>query len=80
MTNPGKIYTTSEIHNKWLKAVNVALTRDRILTNKVKYGTLAFKKQLVLNTWSGLLMNEDALPDNWTNIEGVLVGIRPIND
>ncbi|KAJ7690182.1 hypothetical protein B0H17DRAFT_840783, partial [Mycena rosella] len=50
---------------------------DRILTNKIAYGPLAFKKQLILDTWSGLLMDEDALPDDWTLTEGVLVGIRP---
>jgi ribonuclease HI len=55
------------------------LKRDWILTDKVKFGTLALKKQLVLNTWSGLLKDEDSLPDDWTKIEGVLVGIWPMN-
>ncbi|KAJ7689118.1 hypothetical protein B0H17DRAFT_851793, partial [Mycena rosella] len=64
------------IHNQWLKKINGALNRDRILTNKIAYGPLAFKKQLILDTWSGLLMDEDALPDDWTLTEGVLVGIR----
>jgi len=67
------------IHNQWLNAVNTALTRDRLLTDKIKFGPLALKKQLVLNTWSGLLMDEDSLPDDWTH-EGVLVGMRPMTD
>ena len=57
-------YFLSEIHNQWLKAVNVALQRDRHLTDKVKFGPLALKKQLVLNTWSGLLIDEDSLPED----------------
>lgn len=71
--NPDRILSLSEIHNQWLKAVNGALQRDRLLTDKVKFGSLALKKQLVLNTWSGLLMDEDSLPDDWT-YEAVLVG------
>ncbi|KAJ7702672.1 hypothetical protein B0H17DRAFT_923091, partial [Mycena rosella] len=53
------------IHNLWLKTMNAALTRDRILTNKTRFGPLSFKKQLVLDTWSVLLMDEDSLPDDW---------------
>ncbi|KAJ6628226.1 hypothetical protein B0H10DRAFT_2209891 [Mycena sp. CBHHK59/15] len=53
--------------------MNSALRRDCILTNKIKFGPLALKKNMVLNTWSGLLMDEDTLPDDWTLTEGVLV-------
>jgi len=70
---------TTEIHNRWLKEVNAALQRDRLLTDKIKFGPLALKKQQVLNTWSGLLMDEASLPDDWTH-EGVLVGMQPLND
>ncbi|KAJ7233326.1 hypothetical protein C8J57DRAFT_1090626, partial [Mycena rebaudengoi] len=71
--------SAAEIHNKWLNAVNKALMRDRLLTDKTKFGPLALKKQLVLNTWSGILMDEDSLPDDWI-YEGVLVGMRPISN
>lgn len=77
ITNPGKIHTEVEIFGKWLKAVNRSLSRDRILANKIRFGSLAIDKQLVLSTWSGLLENEDALPDNWINDKGVLVGRQP---
>ena len=76
---PDRTFPLSEIHNQWLKAVNVALQRDQLLTDKVKFGPLALKKQLVLNTWSGLLMDEDSLPEDWT-YERVLVGMRPMTD
>ncbi|KAJ7766422.1 hypothetical protein DFH07DRAFT_737228, partial [Mycena maculata] len=79
INNPDMVLTTMEIHNRWLKAVNGALQCDRLLTDKTKFGPLALKKQLVLNMWSVLLMNEDSLLDDWT-YEGVLVGMWPMND
>ncbi|KAJ7190310.1 hypothetical protein GGX14DRAFT_605990 [Mycena pura] len=33
---------------------------------------LCFNKELVLNTWSGLLLNEESLLDDWTYTKGVL--------
>ncbi|KAJ7772302.1 hypothetical protein B0H16DRAFT_1768950 [Mycena metata] len=75
--NPDMPLNEDAIHNQWLKMVNAALQRDRILTNKARFGTLALNKQTVLNTWSGLLMDEDSLPDDWIFTKGVLVGIRP---
>ena len=66
-----------EIHNRWVSLMNSALRRDQLLTNRTKFGPLAFKKQLVLKTWSGTLLDEDSLPDDWIQSEGVLVGIRP---
>jgi ribonuclease HI len=77
--HPNIVLTEPEIHNRWVKAINGALQRDRLLCDKVKFGILAFKKQFVLNTWSGLLLKEASLPDNWIN-EWVLVGIQPIVD
>jgi hypothetical protein len=71
--------STLGIHNRWLNAINAALTRDRLLTDKIKFGLLALEKQQVLNTWSGLLMDEESLLDDWKN-EGVLVDIRPMTD
>ncbi|KAJ7488794.1 hypothetical protein B0H11DRAFT_1720312, partial [Mycena galericulata] len=61
-----------EIYNKCLKALNGVLRRDHVLTDKIKFGPLVLNKKLVLNTWSGLLLDEDSLPDDWT-YEGVLV-------
>ncbi|KAK7013690.1 hypothetical protein R3P38DRAFT_2545700 [Favolaschia claudopus] len=69
--------TNLEIHNRWISAMNAALRRDQILSNTFKFGDLARKEHVVLETWSGVLLNEDSLPDNWINERGVLVGIRP---
>ncbi|KAJ7215733.1 hypothetical protein C8J57DRAFT_1600183, partial [Mycena rebaudengoi] len=74
--NPDRVLTQMQVHNQWVTAINAALRRDRLLTDKIKFGPLALKKQLILNTWSDLLMDEDSLPDDWTS-EGVLVGMRP---
>ncbi|KAJ6506347.1 hypothetical protein C8R47DRAFT_1192275 [Mycena vitilis] len=67
-----------EIHNRWVAALNTALRRDQLLTNNFKFGHLALKKHIVLKTWSGTLLDEDSLPDDWSKLKGVLVGIRPI--
>jgi hypothetical protein len=34
--NPDAILTATEIHNRWLEAVNGALQRDRFLTDKME--------------------------------------------
>ncbi|KAF8133557.1 hypothetical protein K438DRAFT_1641237 [Mycena galopus ATCC 62051] len=70
--------TPTEIHNRWVATINIALIRDHLITNKIHFGRLAFDKQLVLNTWSGTLWDEDALPDDWILSDQVLVGIRPL--
>jgi hypothetical protein len=77
--NPDRTQSTTEIHNRWLEAVNAILTRDRLLTDRNKFGLLAYKKQIVLSMWSGILLDEDSLPDDWIH-EEVLVGIRPMTD
>ncbi|KAJ6464341.1 hypothetical protein C8R45DRAFT_840535, partial [Mycena sanguinolenta] len=76
---PERTVSEKEVHNQWLSAINRALQRDRLLTNSLKFGPLALNKKLVLNTGSGLLMNEASFPDDWTH-EEVLVGMRPIID
>ncbi|KAJ6529338.1 hypothetical protein B0H19DRAFT_968419, partial [Mycena capillaripes] len=67
----------NKIHNRWVSLMNAALNRDQLLSNRARFGSHATKKQLVLNTWSGTLLDEDSLPDDWTIVKGVLVGIRP---
>lgn len=51
--------------------------QDRLLTDSMRYGKRATKIDLVLKTWSGLLKDEDNLPDNWIRQTGVLVGMTP---
>jgi len=68
----------AEVHNRSVSMINAALKRDCLLTNRNRFGPLALRKHLVLATWSGTLLNEDSLPDDWINSKRVLVGIRPI--
>ncbi|KAJ7711093.1 hypothetical protein B0H16DRAFT_1667823 [Mycena metata] len=66
------------IHNKWLQAINLRLTFDRILTNHAKYGKQnSIRSSFVLQTWSSTLLNEESLPGDWIKQPGVLVGIEP---
>jgi hypothetical protein len=72
-----KSASDTEVHNRWVATINATLKRDQLLTNRARFGPLATKKQMVLNTWSGTLLDEDSLPDDWIKVKGVLVGIRP---
>ncbi|KIJ09911.1 hypothetical protein PAXINDRAFT_164334 [Paxillus involutus ATCC 200175] len=63
-------HSTTEIHNRWVTIINTRLKHDRILADPVRY-------DLVLKTWSGVLMNEHDLPNDWIRQTGVLVGIAP---
>ncbi|KAJ7177630.1 hypothetical protein C8R46DRAFT_889037, partial [Mycena filopes] len=72
-------HTHTEIHNRWVAAIDSLIKRDRLSASKIHFGRLAFNKQTVLNTWSGILWDEDCLPDDWIQSERVLVGIRPIS-
>jgi hypothetical protein len=76
-TNPGKVHLEPAIYNQWLRSVNTSLRQDQILTDKMRFGPLSLNKKLVLNTWSGLLLDEESLPDDWTYAKGVLVGMQP---
>ncbi|KIY44595.1 hypothetical protein FISHEDRAFT_51116, partial [Fistulina hepatica ATCC 64428] len=67
--------TNNQIRNLWVFAVNERLSIDRMATNRNKFGKAAVKKKVVLDTWSGVLLNEDTLPDDWIPEPRVLVGI-----
>ncbi|KAJ7896843.1 hypothetical protein B0H13DRAFT_1504969, partial [Mycena leptocephala] len=71
----GEPATEQEIVNKWHYHINYRLKVDTTLAicpSKGKKPTLAPKK--VLETWSGILDNEGAMPDNWLRDPRVLVG------
>ena len=67
--------TDSEIRNRWRKAINKRLTIDRVLTNNSRFGKRALEKKLVRSTWKRCLNREEELPEDWTSVKGVLVGI-----
>lgn len=49
-----------EIHDRWVSAINTAMRKDQLLTNRVRFGGLALEKQLALNTWSGAPPDKDS--------------------
>ncbi|KAK0504433.1 hypothetical protein EDD18DRAFT_1306014 [Armillaria luteobubalina] len=75
--NPAKWHTNEEIQNWWTSTMNQRLTIDCLLTNSLKYGKKAIKKQAVIMTWKGAVYNEKALPEDWTTQNRVLVGMMP---
>ncbi|KAJ7763291.1 hypothetical protein B0H16DRAFT_1883688 [Mycena metata] len=61
-----------EIHNRWLRTMNIRLKLDCALTDAGKYEKKALKKDLVLKTWVKVLKNEANLPKDWTREAEVL--------
>ncbi|KAJ7718926.1 hypothetical protein B0H16DRAFT_1666610 [Mycena metata] len=78
ITRNGEPLPETEIHNKWLYAINQRLKFDCALTNYAKFGKQnSIKSSLVIQTWKSTLMDEDKLPENWTRAPRVLVGTEP---
>ncbi|KAJ6505702.1 hypothetical protein C8R47DRAFT_967574 [Mycena vitilis] len=44
--NHDEQHTHTEIHNRWVAAINAMLKRDRLLTSKIHFGRLAFNKHM----------------------------------
>ncbi|KAG2336829.1 hypothetical protein BDR05DRAFT_896211, partial [Suillus weaverae] len=79
--NIEKHHSSIETYNRWIHAMNMRLKFDRLLTNSKRYCKKAIQAEKVMKTWSGLLLNEDGLPDNWVHQSGVLVSMvscRPL--
>jgi len=74
--DPEQHHTKDEIINKWMLVINTRLKYDILHTNSQKYGKKAVAESLVLKTWSGILREEQNLPDNWIRQSGGLVGIE----
>ncbi|KAG1882495.1 hypothetical protein F4604DRAFT_1879514 [Suillus subluteus] len=72
-----KFHSKTEIYNRWVHAINIRLKFNHLLTNSMRYRKKALKVETVLKTWSGILLNEENLLDNWVHKSGVLVGMVP---
>ncbi|KAJ3792977.1 hypothetical protein GGU11DRAFT_692640 [Lentinula aff. detonsa] len=72
--NEGSPLTTNEVRNKWIQMVNTRLDLDCRMTLP-RYEQKVLPKKLVIQTWKGTLLNEGDLPEDWTTLSGVLVGI-----
>ncbi|KAK0495053.1 ribonuclease H-like protein [Armillaria luteobubalina] len=76
--DPTKWHSEEQVWNLWIEAMNKRLTIDRLLVNKLRYGSKAMTKTKVLSTWRGTLHDEKSLPEDWISQRGVLVGIVPL--
>ncbi|KAJ3718590.1 hypothetical protein DFJ43DRAFT_1005821 [Lentinula guzmanii] len=72
--NEGRAFSTQEVYSRWYKLTNDRSEPDRQMTHQ-KYGKKALSKKLVLQTWKSILAHEEPLPQDWTTMNGVLVGI-----
>ncbi|KAN0085904.1 hypothetical protein V8E55_007038 [Tylopilus felleus] len=70
-----KFHSTEEIRNKWIFTINSRLKFDQLYTNRSIFGKKAIPIKTVLQTWSGTLLEEENLQDDWSQQSGVLVGI-----
>ena len=71
-----KLHTRAEIVGRWLAAINMRLKFDCLMTDRRRYDRKAVDPELVRKTWSGVLHDEQNLPDDWLSEAGVLVGMR----
>ncbi|TFY54492.1 hypothetical protein EVJ58_g8829 [Rhodofomes roseus] len=69
-------HSRQEIRARWGRVLNSRLHLDIAMTHR-RFGRSALWPNLVLSTWCGTLHDEAALPDDWTKIRRVLVGIDP---
>lgn len=76
----GLITTHQEAENQLTLLLNKRLLIDRLTTDNHVFGKKAVKHNLVIETWSGALLNEAQLPPNWVDPwvkSEVFVGITP---
>ncbi|EED79197.1 predicted protein [Postia placenta Mad-698-R] len=69
--DPAFYHTDASIRRKWAHALNGRLGLDRTLTHR-RYGRRALSKPLVLATWSAVLKDEAALPEDWILSDSLL--------
>jgi ribonuclease HI len=69
--------TETEVHNKWVLAMNNRLKLDCDMTDDRRSEKKAIPVKTVLCTWTGVLEGKDELPTDWTGVAEVLVSIRP---
>ena len=70
--NPDHRHNEREIRTRWLRAINLRLTEDKIITTRIKRDKQT--KQLVRGTWEPVLRKSLAIPNDWLYHREVLVG------
>ncbi|KZP21144.1 ribonuclease H-like protein [Athelia psychrophila] len=67
--------TEREVHNRWVKVINLRLDLDRAMTNP-KYERKAIPRTKVLQTWRGTIDDGNNLPPDWTRSKDVCISIK----
>ncbi|KAH9851088.1 ribonuclease H-like domain-containing protein [Lenzites betulinus] len=70
----GRTHSNRELQRRWVATINARLHMDVQRTRK-QWKARRLPVETVLNTWKGTLLDEAALPDDWTGTAGVLVGM-----
>ncbi|EIN12477.1 RnaseH-domain-containing protein [Punctularia strigosozonata HHB-11173 SS5] len=73
-TMGGKSHTPREVQRRWANVVQRRLETDQATASKIIRTSSYIRK--VQGTWTGLLAEEQALPENWAKSLEVLVGIK----
>ncbi|KAJ3577018.1 hypothetical protein NP233_g10 [Leucocoprinus birnbaumii] len=74
--DPAKFPKKSQIKSLIKHRINHRLRMDCITADSRKFDKRAIREDLVVDTWQGILEDEDAMPEHWTRSTGVLVGNR----
>ncbi|KAJ7052456.1 hypothetical protein C8F01DRAFT_1221839 [Mycena amicta] len=76
LMSPGGLpHSKMEVHNYWVAQMNKRLKLDQLASDASRFGAQATDKQVVLQTWEGVLMDNKHLPNDWVGQSEVLVGI-----
>ena len=67
-------HAEEEIKTRWLKAINLRLTEDKIIATKIRRAKTSIK--LVKSTWAKVLQRQGPIPWDWIHQREVLVGRR----
>ncbi|KAH9843024.1 uncharacterized protein C8Q71DRAFT_877817 [Rhodofomes roseus] len=74
--DPGWQHSSAAVVRRWYASINRRLQLDLVATRR-SFGGLATSRILVWSTWTATIGDELGLPEDWTVVPRVLVGIDP---
>lgn len=78
-SNLEDIIHPNEVEALWRTRINKRIRVDQTMASKKIFKWKKVTRQMVLNTWSKTLQNEEVLPNNWIWSKGVLVGAGSVS-
>uniref|UniRef100_A0A8H7XWQ9 Uncharacterized protein n=1 Tax=Psilocybe cubensis TaxID=181762 RepID=A0A8H7XWQ9_PSICU len=70
-SDPLKLPPPTAMRKRVLASLNARLRAEMLATNRIRYGKLALKADVVEATWWGVLANRHLLQDDWLRETGV---------